>query len=754
MKHKLLLSLLAAGFFSGCGGGNNAPPPPAISVLVSPATANVHVTNTQQFTATVQNASNTNVTWSISGSGCTGAACGTISATGLYTAPVNVPSSATISVTATSVADTTKSNSAVATVLAAVIVAVTPTGLNVEIGKTQQFTANVQNANNSSVTWAISGTGCTGAACGTISSTGLYAAPSVVPNPPSITVTATSVEDPKKSGSVGAAITSLIAVSIWPSEAQVTANQAYGVSGRQFALLVRGYSNTGVNWSVAGAGCSGNTCGTMTNTGFYFPPGTVPSPEYVTITATSQADPSKSATATVELVANDNAKLNGAYAFFYQGYALGAPGQTAGMLVADGHGNITYGVADRTWPNNVGGNLVNVPFTGTYSISPTNRGTITINSNVFGTVTYAIVLNAAGDEACIQPFFDIQTRLIGEMVKLDLSALNNGGMKGDYVFQMTGNDSTFARQAEVGKLHADGNGNITAGSLDLNDGVSVTNNLPFTGSYSVSQNGRTTLTLTASGVGPLNYVGYVLSANEFYLMSIDTIAANTPMMGGHALLQEGAPFSNASLNAISVFQLSGLPAPGQPKVSVGLLTGDGNGHISGLADIGDNMTPIPNASYTANYVIDASGRGTITPTSGHLPSMIFYLVSPNQALLMEAPGAGLATGTFEPQLQIPYENALLMGHFMGYSNAVLFSTYATSTGFIEYDGAGNYTAAADINSTAAGLWPWSGGSSYSIAANGRVTIPGAYAYLVSPVKYVLIHWIQPDNQAHVNIAEQ
>ena len=760
MKHKLVISLLAAGFFSGCGGGNNTSPPPPISVLVSPATANIHVTNTQQFTATVQNSSNTSVTWSVSGSGCTGADCGTISATGLYTAPANVPSKAAINVTATSVADTTKSNNAVATILAAVIVAVTPSGMNVEIAKTQQFTANVQNAINSAVTWNVSGTGCTGSACGTINSSGLYTAPSLVPNPASISITATSVEDPKKSGATSAAIISYISVLMWPAKAQVTAppNVNYGVPSRQFTWLVTGFTNTALNWTVTGAGCSGNTCGTISNTGLYVPPNAIPNPEYVTVTATSQADPGKFASATVELVPSDNAKLNGTYGFFTQGYALGAPGQAGGIMVADGHGNITYGVADRTWPNSVGGNLVNVPFTGTYTINSDNRGTITINSTSFGTVTYAIVLNAEGDEACMQPFYDVTTRLVGELVKQDLSTFNNAGIKGDYVFQMTGNDSTYARQAQVGRFHADGNGNITAGNLDLNDGVNVTNNLAFTGTYSVSSNGRTTLALTVSGHGTLNYVGYLLSANQFNLMSIDTIATNAPMMGGTALLQQGGPFSNGSLNAATVFQISGLPAANHPKVSIGLLAGDGNGHITGIADIGDDTTPILNTSYTASYAIDAHGRGTVTSTSATLPNMILYLVSPNQALLMEAsvaPGAALASGAFEPQMQLPYSNALLMGHFMGYSNTVLYPNYVTSTGVIDYDGAGNYTAAADMNSTNAGLWHWSGTSSDTVAANGRVTIPtGAYAYLVSPVKYVLIHWPQPDNQAHVNIAEQ
>ena len=74
---------------------------------------------TQQFTATVTNSTNTAVTWSVTG----GSGNGTISATGLYTAPVTLPSPAAVSVVATSQADATKSGSATVNLLTP-----TPTG--------------------------------------------------------------------------------------------------------------------------------------------------------------------------------------------------------------------------------------------------------------------------------------------------------------------------------------------------------------------------------------------------------------------------------------------------------------------------------------------------------------------------------------------------------------------------------------------------------------------------------------------------
>jgi beta-glucanase (GH16 family) len=57
-----------------------------------------------------------------------------------------------------------------------------------------------------------------------------------------------------------------------------------------------------VTWTVSGAGCSGTSCGTISSSGVYTAPTAVPTSNSVTITATSVADPSKSASATLSLV--------------------------------------------------------------------------------------------------------------------------------------------------------------------------------------------------------------------------------------------------------------------------------------------------------------------------------------------------------------------------------------------------------------------------------------------------------------------
>ncbi len=104
-------------FLAGCGGSNGSPSVTPIVVNVSPKTAPVSVGTTQLFTATVSGTTNTGVTWKAGGGVGGNSTVGTISTTGLYKAPLSIPSPATVPVTAVSQADTTKSDSATVTVV-------------------------------------------------------------------------------------------------------------------------------------------------------------------------------------------------------------------------------------------------------------------------------------------------------------------------------------------------------------------------------------------------------------------------------------------------------------------------------------------------------------------------------------------------------------------------------------------------------------------------------------------------------------
>jgi hypothetical protein len=274
----------------------------------------------QTFTATVTNdSSNKGVSWTLSGTGCSGATCGTVSATSslsgvaiTYTTPASVPTPPTVTLTATSVADSTKSAAATITVTAApaaIVVTVAPNTANVQTGAMQAFTPTVRNdSQNKGVTWALSGTGCSGATCGTLSATSsasgvatTYTAPTGVPTPPTVTLTATSVTDGTKSAAATITVIATgpgsVSVSLTPTMGGLTLGQTLGFT----ATVTNDVGAAGVTWSASGNGCSGNTCGTFSvgtpnTTATYTAPSTA---GVYSVIATSVANNTQSAAATI-----------------------------------------------------------------------------------------------------------------------------------------------------------------------------------------------------------------------------------------------------------------------------------------------------------------------------------------------------------------------------------------------------------------------------------------------------------------------
>ena len=122
-----------------------------VSVTISPTAATVAVGGTQPFTAMVQNTSNTAVTWQVNGMTGGNATVGTISSSGLYTAPGVVPNPATVTVTAVSQADATKSASAQVTITPATGMAfyVSTTGSDSNPGTLSSPWRTIQHAANS-----------------------------------------------------------------------------------------------------------------------------------------------------------------------------------------------------------------------------------------------------------------------------------------------------------------------------------------------------------------------------------------------------------------------------------------------------------------------------------------------------------------------------------------------------------------------------------------------------------------------------
>jgi hypothetical protein len=264
---------------TGVAATSNPPPsdptsPVVNSVTVSPNSASVAVNTTVSFAAAVQGtATNTAVTWS--------ASTGTISSAGVFTAPAKTGAAV---ITATSVANPTKSASATVTITAAPAppvvnsISISPAAPSILTSATQQFTANVQGTvTNKSVTWSATGA--------TITTSGVLTAPASAGK---VTVTATSVADTTKSATTTVSVAAPVAngVSISPSAGTILTGAAL-----QLSATVQGtVTDKSVTWSASS--------GTVTANGLFTAPSAAGT---ATVKATSVADPTKSASATISV---------------------------------------------------------------------------------------------------------------------------------------------------------------------------------------------------------------------------------------------------------------------------------------------------------------------------------------------------------------------------------------------------------------------------------------------------------------------
>jgi uncharacterized repeat protein (TIGR03803 family) len=180
-------------------------------------------------------------------------------------------------------------SSAVTSVSASCVLTVVPTGASTQCSASVQGTGTFSSA----VVWSVNGATGGSSTLGTISTTGLYTAPSTPPTPPAVTIAATSSQDSTKSGPVQVTVAAL---TLSPAAAQMP------VAGQQkFGALLNGQAVTTVAWSVNGVAGGNSTVGTIDATGLYVAPTLVPSPSAVTVRATSQTYPTASGSATVTI---------------------------------------------------------------------------------------------------------------------------------------------------------------------------------------------------------------------------------------------------------------------------------------------------------------------------------------------------------------------------------------------------------------------------------------------------------------------
>lgn len=661
-------------------------------------------------------------------------------------------------------------------------VAVSPTSATVQAGGAQQFTATVSpSAANQAVTWSISATGCTGASCGMIDPTGKYIAPAIVPNPPTVVVTARSAEDSTKIGTAPITIInapssfSLNPTSLAFGDQSINTTSAprtvtltnpgsaaapvdhFGINGVNFADFAQ--TNDCPLVLAAGTSCTFSVTFAPTETG-----------ALMAVLVNDGGDLGVSLTGTgTAATSPNNAKLSGQYAFLFSGSNSAGPMSAVGSFTADGNGILIAGNTDVFI---AGGTKTNQGLTqSTYSVGSDNSGTMTLNTAVnFPTdsfsFTFAFALNsfssagvAAGGH--LIEFDSTDQTGTGFFVKQDPAAFSATAINGSYAFGLSGAGTGLGTDliAVVGRFTASG-GSLSAGHTDfIGLGIgSPQTDQPFTGIYSVDGSGRGEATLNISGQpSPLGLALYVVSSGESLWMDIGGTGAT-----GTALQQSGAPFTANSLNGTSVFGVAGggiIPAGNQPQndVNVGEFQLDGMGNLSRTGDENYFGIPMPGELINGTYTVDSNGlgRGVMNYACGSNP---FYLVSPGRGFILTGCDV-FQFGTFEAQTGGPFSNASLSGSYV-LGTLPLFSGLGTSfvSGVLSADGVGSLSGTL---TTKAGTQAFAG--TYSVAANGRAALSIAPSsgspstmvfYFVSPSKAVGVQMDLGQRNAAVNVIEK
>jgi uncharacterized protein (DUF1800 family) len=281
-------------FLAGCASSSHTQPPSGSqSLAVSPATATVR--GDASLSLTLSPAGSPAVSWYVDGTPGGNSALGRISSAGQYVAPEFPPATNSITITAVEVANSALTASAAVTLQNPLpqISSISPT--SIPVGAFSITVTGAHFAPGAVIDWSgvaltttrVSSTQLT--AQGTATTAQVGNVPVTVMNPDPGQVLSTSIN-----AQVTAATSGTIQVT--PASATVRLGGL-----QQFQAAVTGNTNQSVTWSISNQAAGSSALGTISATGDYQAPATLPTSSSATITATSVADPTQSSSAVVAL---------------------------------------------------------------------------------------------------------------------------------------------------------------------------------------------------------------------------------------------------------------------------------------------------------------------------------------------------------------------------------------------------------------------------------------------------------------------
>jgi hypothetical protein len=568
------------------------------------------------------------------------------------------------------------------------------------------ITATVTGSTNTAVNWNLSSANCTGSACGTLTpvtpattpATATYVAPATPVS--QVVITATAVASSSATDTL--TVSSLdVTTDVAPSAVSpATLSIGTGLTQQFTAVAVPDAAPQIFTWTCTanGAPCGASFVQDSNISGLaYYTASNNCGSNCVQISAASTLDPTGCTsnptfctTATASLVAS---RVNGTYAFRFSGYdSSNNPVAVAGTFTAL-NGTITGGTEDELTSVGPAPHAISA---GTYTPitasdpNSNNAGTLTLTlpANIYPN-QYRVVLDGNGDIQMIES----DGHGSGSGVAKISAASTVFKNKQTFAFGFTGVDGAGKRIGYAGILPMDGAGNITDGSMDVNDNGSNSNSIcnttpPCTvaGTYTTNGNGSWKMTLTSPAALTFNFYiasGSTNKATPLTFYAISTAPNGSPAVSGTIVLQDSTvTYDTAHFKGTAVSALTGVDG-GNANVSLTEGTTDGKGGFSGVFDQNDAGTilasatfpPTGSTSYTyaasgtsGRYVIQMLGNPTASTPVAPIP-FVLYASGQNRGFLLDQSSASVMTGTMNPQ-------AKASG---GFANSVLPGTYAAAT---------------------------------------------------------------------------
>ena len=713
---------------TSCGGGSSAPGgvgtvAPPLSVAISPGTQlSIDQGQTVKFTASVANDSNSKgVSWSVSGSGCSGSGCGTLANTSntaaTYDAPGRVTSLLTVTVKATSVAKGSASASAVLKVAPppAISTSSLPDGV---VGTSYNATLQASGGTGS-LSWSLAPGSelpdglLLDAATGGISGTPLASGTSNFSV--QVTDSASTPLSTTQSFSIVIAARLIVTTALLPPG---TVNLAYS------ATLQASGGTAPYSWAISsgslpvGLFLDGST-GVISGT-----PTTSQTSDFsVRVTDSSMQTTTQQLSITIDpaLVISTTA-------------------------LADGTVNVAYSTT-------VEAAYASLPVS--WSLTPNSKslptglsldsstGVISGTPTATGTSDFTVMVT---DSTTPTP----QTATQSLSITINGEGANNTELFGHYAFLLSGYGAHGNRVAAAGSFQADGAGNITNGVEDVNDTtLPPQTGLIFTGTYSLGADNRGVITFTNSArdTYSIAFAAGALVGGTAEKGSAVEFDASGYLLSGVIEWQDPASFLKQDIKGSYAFGFTGSDMAGSRMAVAGQFSADGTGGITGgVFDADDSGTLVADApiASTSTYAVDTTTGRCAATLNGISPApagYAFYIVSANKMLAISTTNvssSGLVAGEIDLQSGGPYSiGSLSSSVVLGVDSAVDGGSRVT-LGAVTFDGAGNASFSMDDNN-AGTITTLSGNGSYTApdATTGRFKIapplgmPGLVGYLVS-----------------------